>query len=238
MSQIYDIPLLVQRAQAVADETRVRLLLALLEGEATVSDLVTRLHLPQPRVSTHLAVLRQAELVAVEASGQQRVYRADVERVQSVLDSLSPQGLQVRRRSPQASREVRRNTALRQARTCYDHLAGVAGVELFDALNERGWIEIESGATGLRPPYHLTPAGEVALRARGVNLAQAQRTRRRFAYGCPDWTERGLHIGGGLGAELFEALRRSGTVRRQSKTRVVTLQQPLIAWLDFPAMSE
>ena len=31
-------------------------------------------------------------------------------------------------RSPQAEREVRRNTALRTARTCYDHLAGVAGV--------------------------------------------------------------------------------------------------------------
>ena len=30
--------------------------------------------------------------------------------------------------SPQAQREVRRNTRLRQARTCYSHLAGVAGV--------------------------------------------------------------------------------------------------------------
>ena len=34
--------------------------------------------------------------------------------------------------SPQSQREVRRNTPLRQARTCYGHLAGVAGVALMD----------------------------------------------------------------------------------------------------------
>lgn len=238
MNEIYDIPLLVQRAHAVADETRVRLLLALLEGEATVSDLVTRLHLPQPRVSTHLAVLRQAGLVSVEASGQQRVYRPDAERVRTVFDALNPLSPRIRRRSPQAAREVRRNTALRQARTCYDHLAGVAGVQLLDTMCERGWIEVEAGATGPRPPYHLTPAGEMALLARGVNLTQARRPRRRLAYGCPDWTERRLHLGGGLGAQILEVLRRSGTVRRQSKTRAITLQQPLTAWLDVPARSE
>jgi len=36
--------------------------------------------------------------------------------------------------SAQAAREVRRDTALRRARTCYDHLAGVAGVALFDEM--------------------------------------------------------------------------------------------------------
>ncbi len=236
MNETYDVPLLVQRAQAVGDETRVRLLVALLEGEATVSDLVTRLHLPQPRISTHLAVLRQAGLVSVEASGQQRVYRPDTESVERVLEALNVPGPGGRRQSPQAAREVRRNTALRQARTCYDHLAGVAGVDLLDALCERDWVEVDGGET--RPQYHLTPSGEVALRARGVSLVQARRTRRRFAYGCPDWTERRLHLGGALGAQIFAALCRSGTVRRQGQTRAVTMQQELSAWLEFPAMSE
>ena len=43
--------------------------------------------------------------------------------------------------SAQAAREVRRDTAIRRARTCYDHLAGVAGVELFDEIFKRGWLE-------------------------------------------------------------------------------------------------
>lgn len=132
----------------------------------------------------------------------------------------------------------KRNTALRQARTCYDHLAGVAGVQLLDALCERGWIEVELDTTELRPPYRLTSSGEIALRSRGVNLAKTRRARRRFAYGCPDRTERRWHLGGSLGAKIFEALRRSGVVRRQRQTRIVSLQQPLASWLDFPAMSE
>ena len=146
-----------------------------------------------------------------------------------LLVALNSQGRQVRRGSPQAAREVRRNTALRQARTCYDHLAGVAGVELFDAMVERSWIRIEAGAAGPRPAYRLTPSGEAALRARGVNPSRAHR---RFAYGCPDWTERRFHLAGGLGAQILEALRRSGIVRQKSGTRAVTIEQPLAQWLD------
>ena len=63
---------LVQIAQALADETRLRLLYLLLDGDATVNDLVTRLDIPQPRVSTHLALLRQAGLVSVASPSRRR----------------------------------------------------------------------------------------------------------------------------------------------------------------------
>jgi DNA-binding transcriptional ArsR family regulator len=161
---------LVQLAQALADETRLRLLTVLLDGDATVSDLVTRLGVPQPRVSTHLAILRKAGLVRVEVAGRQRVYRPDTERVRAVLAALQALAPVVPRRSPQATREVRRNTALRQARTCYDHLAGMAGVELLETLLQRGWIESEADETETWPRYHLTPAGTHALQNRGVDL--------------------------------------------------------------------
>src|SRR5438067_12773971 len=42
LERIYAMHMLVQRAQAFADATRLRILLRLLEGEATVSDIVTR----------------------------------------------------------------------------------------------------------------------------------------------------------------------------------------------------
>ena len=142
------------------------------------------------------------------------------------------------RRSPQAQREVRRNTALRHARTCYDHLAGVVGVALLDAMCTRGWLAMEMDEAAARPRYRLTPAGEVALRARGVNLAQTRNTRRCFAYGCLDWTERRSHLGGALGAAVLGALQRTGVIRRQARTRTVSVQQALESWLDFPAMSE
>jgi hypothetical protein len=131
--------------------------------------------------------------------------------------------------SPQAAREVQRNTILRQGRTCYDHLAGVVGVQLLEALLRCGWLE---ESAGLRPRYHLTPPGRQGLQSRGVALTEAGKTRRQFAYGCLDWTERRAHLGGALGAAILQALSAAGYVRRQHRSRAVTLRQPITDWLD------
>jgi hypothetical protein len=50
--------------------------------------------------------------------------------------------------SHQAAREVRRNSSIRQARTCYDHLAGVVGVTLMDTMLQQGWLEVSKGSKG------------------------------------------------------------------------------------------
>ncbi|GIX47712.1 MAG: transcriptional regulator [Candidatus Tectimicrobiota bacterium] len=223
---------LAKITRALADETRLRILMALLEGEATVSDLVTRLGLAQPRISTHLAVLRQAGLVTTQHVGRQRLYRLAGAPVRDILSALRALASVPPRRRPQAERAVRRHTALRQARTCYDHLAGMAGVDLLDALLQHGWVEPEACEKNTRPQYRLTAQGAQALAARGVDLASAYRTRRQFAYGCPDWTERRPHLGGALGAAIFHALQRTGVLRQQRQSRVVQLQRPVREWLN------
>ena len=230
--EIYDIPLLVQRAQAFADATRMRILLLFLEGETTVSDIVTRLGVPQPRVSTHLAFLRQVGLVSVDHLGRQRRYRPDVVRIKAVVEALRALTPTPPRRSPQARRESQGNTALRQARTCYDHLAGVAGLQLLDEMLHRGWLEPEEQVEQPRPLYRLTLLGTQALRIRGVDVTRAEKARRRLAFGCIDWTERRPHLGGALGAAILEAMVTAGMVRRQRQSRTVVCQQPVMAWLD------
>jgi hypothetical protein len=131
--------------------------------------------------------------------------------------------------SPQAAREVLRNTMLRQGRTCYDHLAGVVGVELLDALLHRGWLEEIAGP---RPRYRLMPLGKQALQSRGVALPDMQQTRRQLAYGCLDWTERQPHLGGALGAAILQVLSDSGYVCRNRTSRAVVLPKPITGWLD------
>jgi hypothetical protein len=64
--------------------------------------------------------------------------------------------------SLQAAREVCRNSPIRQDRTCHDHLAGVAGVSLMDAMLQRGWLEA-AGPAGARTCYRVTATGEQAL---------------------------------------------------------------------------
>lgn len=134
-------------------------------------------------------------------------------------------------RSPQAAREVRRNSPLRQARTCYDHLAGFAGVSLMDSLMQRDWLET-SQEVGGRTHFHLTQAGQRALADRGVDLPTTRNSRRIYAYGCVDWTERRFHLGGALGAGILNVLRSAGVVGQQKGDRVVTVLNPIDAWLD------
>lgn len=61
--------------RAFADETRLRILHLLNEGEMCVGDLVTILDLPQPTVSRHLSYLRHARLVDTRKEGLWRFYR-------------------------------------------------------------------------------------------------------------------------------------------------------------------
>ena len=55
--------------RAFSDRTRLRILHLLQSGELCVGDIVEILQVPQPRVSRHLAYLRNAELVTVRKSG-------------------------------------------------------------------------------------------------------------------------------------------------------------------------
>lgn len=63
----------------LADPTRVRLLALLEHEELTVAELAAVLHLAQPRVSTHLAKLKEAELVRDRRAGVSAYYRANNE---------------------------------------------------------------------------------------------------------------------------------------------------------------
>ena len=58
------------RFRALGDETRLRLLEILGEGERCVSDLMTELGLGQSLVSHHLRALREAGLVTVRRDGR------------------------------------------------------------------------------------------------------------------------------------------------------------------------
>ena len=218
-------------AGVLADTSRLRILLALIEREATVSELVALLEIPQPRVSTHLGVLLRAGLVSFLPSGRSRFYAVDAARVEPLLTGLQfgavPDSPEPDRR---ARRELALDTPLRRARRCYDHVAGLAGVELLEALLARDWLVAEAGPRE-RIRYVLRPEGETALGARGVDLAGAARARRLYAFGCPDWTERRPHLGGALGCAIADALERDGFITRAAGRREVRLHRPISAWL-------
>ncbi|MDP6550452.1 MAG: hypothetical protein QF659_10310 [Dehalococcoidia bacterium] len=133
--------------------------------------------------------------------------------------------------SPQAAREVRRDTPLRRARTCYGHLAGIAGIGLMDTMLNQGWLD-EDPEIGLdrRVRYTLSAAGALAMDARGVDVASARRSGGQFAFGCLDWTEGNQHLGGALGRALVVCLVEQGYLSRTVGRREVTLRKSLDGW--------
>lgn len=81
MADIFDV---------LADGTRRDILRRLLDGEATVGDLVEAVGSTQPTVSKHLAQLRDAELVTVREDGRKRIYALRPAPLETVDAWLSP----------------------------------------------------------------------------------------------------------------------------------------------------
>jgi ArsR family transcriptional regulator len=124
----------VQRLDAAADASRLRLLVALLSGETTVGDLVTVLEQSQPRVSRHLRLLSEAALVDSFREGRSVFYRwSDVAQNAGVLQfaaalatSADPTVAGDRERLQKLSRQRERDAlrrALRAGRAGGLHLA-------------------------------------------------------------------------------------------------------------------
>lgn len=85
---------LVQVFKLLADETRLKILLFLMqEGELHVSALCERLQQSQPAVSHHLALLKQAGLIVSRRDGKHNFYSVKKSRfhhlIQQLFDSMS-----------------------------------------------------------------------------------------------------------------------------------------------------
>lgn len=110
-----------------------------------------------------------------------------------------------------------RRTAMRTARSCYDHLAGRVGVHLTDVGVRDGWLEPRGGTWSLRD---LT--GEHAANALGLPWHLAQ-TSRPLIRPCADWTERRPHIAGRFGRAILDAMLAGDWSRRRRDDRALTI---------------
>ncbi len=75
-------------AKSLADENRLRILLAVSRGEKAVSRIVEELGISQPLVSHHLKELKRALLVTVERRGPFVYYQVADQRVLEIIAGL------------------------------------------------------------------------------------------------------------------------------------------------------
>jgi DNA-binding transcriptional ArsR family regulator len=185
-------------AALMGDRGRAAMLTALLDGRPLAAgELARTAGVSAQTASAHLARLLDGGLVTVVRQGRHRYYRLAGPEVAEVIEALSRISPAVEVRSLRQSREARR---LHRARSCYDHLAGEAGVALYAALVGGGLIE--AAARGAAS-FDVTVKGEERLGELGLDVRALRRARRRFAGECMDWTERRPHLNGALGAALL-----------------------------------
>src|SRR5438477_4561477 len=130
----------------VADPARARVLLALGDGRALPATVLAgEAGVAASTASAHLGKLVKGGLLVVERHGRHRYFRIAGQEVADLIEALA-------RLSPAAPvRSLRQGTqaqAVRFARTCYDHLAGMLGTELMRALIEGGLLAGGDGTFG------------------------------------------------------------------------------------------
>jgi DNA-binding transcriptional ArsR family regulator len=205
---------LVEVAALVGDTARATMLSALMGGQSlTATELAYCANVSRSTASGHLSKLVAARLLTVTRKRRFSYYRIASPLVATMLESIKVvAAIEVPpRRQPRSASD----DALRFARSCYDHLAGQAGVAVTDALVAMGHIVLtdEGG--------EVTSSGESFLSAFGADLRP--RTRRIFCQPCLDWSERRYHVRGLVGSAILNRLLALGWFKREPDSRALHL---------------
>ncbi len=221
-------------AALIGDPTRARVLMALLDGRSlAASVLAAEAGVAASTISEHLSRLVDAGLLTASREGRSRFFRISGPDVADALEAIA------RIAPPEPIRSLRQGThahALRQARTCYNHLAGRLGVAVMRGLLDRGLL---CGGDGLHHPesatgdrlsapgkaldYGLTAQGCRLLTDLGIDVADVARRKPAIRY-CLDWSEQRHHLAGPLGTAVTDRLFELQWIRR-GRGRVVTLTE-------------
>jgi DNA-binding transcriptional ArsR family regulator len=199
----------------IGDPNRARVLQVLMGGmPQSGSALADAAGMSRSLASAHLKKLTAGGLVRAERRGRQQLYSLAGAQVAEALETLQLLAPATPVRSLSGSTRMGN---LRWARTCYDHLAGITGVAVTEALTAADAIGERDGA------WVLGSAGPRVFGELGIDVDSVPHRTRPLLRPCLDWTERRHHLAGGLGVAITTELTRRGWVRRQDGSRIVTV---------------
>lgn len=197
------------------DPVRAAMLHALLGGsELGATDLASRAGASPQAASAHLAKLARGRLIEARSSGRQRLFRLASPAVGHALEALAAIA------APAPVRALGQATAmqrLREARSCYDHLAGRIGVAVADYLVDAKLLDAADGE------FEVTRRGKAFFASIDIDVDECRDTRRSFARQCTDWTERRPHVAGVLGAQMLDRFIARRWLARNPRDRALSI---------------
>jgi DNA-binding transcriptional ArsR family regulator len=199
-------------ASLIGDPVRSMMLWSLLDGRAyTATELAVHSSTSLQNASMHLKKLLEANLLVVEKQGRHRYFKFRNDEVAYAIEALAMLVPKT------AEAEVTRKSGVRFCRTCYDHLAGEAGVRITEALVKKDLLSNSKTA------YTVTGKGIMWFKKWDINIAELSLQKRSFARKCLDWSERKHHLAGALGAALLDTMIRLHWVRRVQHSRSIII---------------
>ncbi len=217
-------PRFARIAATIGDPTRARMLSALVGGGyLAAGELAQAAGVTAQTASSHIAKLVESELVVVRVQGRHRYFRLADADIAHALEALA---LVAERGSLADKWQREPYKRLKAARTCYGHLAGELGVQLFEGLLACGTLVPADGQ------FVLSEHGREEMTELGVGVPSG----RRFAYACLDWSERRDHLAGSFAVAFLEHAIERGWLRRAKDSRAISLTptgaKALSPWLD------
>lgn len=192
-------PRFAKIAAMIADPTRARMLTHLLGSEhATAGELARAAGITPQTASAHLVKLVDSGLVTIRPQGRHRYFRladGDIAHALEALSLVAERDAIGDKALDRWSREPFR--PLREARSCYGHLAGRLGVALHDVLVDRRTVTHDGNG------FRLTDGGRATLSTLGLDAQRLPGSGCGVVYPCLDWSERRDHFAGPLAVALL-----------------------------------
>jgi hypothetical protein len=145
--------------------------------------------------------------------GRHRYFALAGPHIAAMLESIMGVAATV---GPQRVRPGPRDKPMRDARVCYDHLAGEIAVAMLDGLLAKGVLVRDGEA------IRLGGEAQPFFAARGIDVAGLSSQRRPICRACLDWSVRRTHLAGGLGAAILDTVFAEKWARRESGGRIVS----------------
>jgi DNA-binding transcriptional ArsR family regulator len=167
-------------AALLGDPARAAMLSALAGGQALpAGELARRAGVHPATATAHVRRLVDGGLVRVYTQGRHRYHELAGPKVAVALEALAQLAPPAPVRSLRAHRV---GTALAEARTCYDHLAGRRGVQLRDRLlASEALVPVNEHN---ERDHRLTAGGARLMNELDVDVDRLTHTRRVFARSC------------------------------------------------------
>jgi DNA-binding transcriptional ArsR family regulator len=189
---------LARVAGLLADPTRAAICMALIDGRAwTANELARHAGVAPSTASEQLSKLVSGGLLTEHRQGRHRYLALAGPHVAELLEDLSARLRPPVPTPPTSLKAAAASAAMQRGRTCYDHLAGVLGVIVTDAMTTAGLIRQDAGF-GLTDAGLGWFAGELGI----TDLEAPTPGRRPLVRACLDWTQRRPHLAGVAGARL------------------------------------